>query len=84
MGFIAKEWRGTESEERADFLFLLCKSSFGFFELFTSYQALSCGWPRTDPQRVSDHEWQPCKELTLFQLEKYLITQLMANKGKHR
>ena len=35
VGFIAKEWRGTESEERADFLFLLCKSSFGFFELFT-------------------------------------------------
>ena len=35
VGFIAKEWRETESEEKADFLILLCKSSFGFFELFT-------------------------------------------------
>lgn len=35
VGFTPKEWRGTESEGRADFLFLLCKSSFGFFELFT-------------------------------------------------
>ena len=46
----------------------------------TLYQASSHAWPRTDPQRISDHEWHPCKELTLLQLEKYLITQNKAYK----